>query len=73
VSHPGVEVSPRTKAARRCTNQDCEYGGRWIVGKMRVLLNGKLSCLGKGCHTVHEPREVIDPESEDYRLWIGSG
>jgi hypothetical protein len=40
---------------------------------MRVLLNGKLSCLGKGCHTVHEPREVIDPESEDYRLWIGSG
>ena len=32
---------------------------------MRVLKNGKLSCLGKGCHTVYEAREVIDPANDD--------
>ena len=26
------EASPQTKGARRCTNPDCEYGGRWTVG-----------------------------------------
>ncbi len=31
---------------------DYEYGGRSIVGNMRLLRNGKSSCLGKGCHTV---------------------
>ena len=37
---------------------------------MRVLKNGTFSCLGKGCHTVCEAREVIDPENDDYRLWV---
>ncbi len=36
---------------------------------MRQLKNGKLSCLGRGCHTVYEPRDVIGPGSDDYRLW----
>ena len=35
-------------------DKDYEYGGRWIVGKVRLLRNGKSSCLGKGCHTVGE-------------------
>lgn len=64
------EASPGTKGARRCANPNCEYGGRWVVGRMRRLLNGKLSCLGKGCHTVYEPREVIDRDSDDYALWV---
>ena len=64
-------ASSRAKGARRCINPGCEYGNRWVVGKMRRLKNGKLSCLGKGCHTVYEPREVIDPRSDDYRLWVG--
>lgn len=52
---PSSDVSPRTKGARRCINPDCEFGGRWIAGGMRVLKNGKFSCIGKGCHTVYEP------------------
>ena len=64
------EASPRAKGARRCTNPACELGGRWIVGKMPLLLNGRLSCLGRGCHTVYEPREVLDAESDDYGLWV---
>jgi hypothetical protein len=35
------EVSARTKGARRCTNPDCEYGGRWIVrGMTRLTTSG---------------------------------
>jgi hypothetical protein len=64
------EASPRAKGARRCTNPECEYGRRWIVGGMRVLRNGKFSCLGRGCHTVYEARDVIDPANEDYRLYV---
>ena len=64
------EVLPGTKGARRCTNSECEYGGRWIIGKMRALRNGKFSCLGKGCHTVYEARDVIDPANDDYRLYV---
>jgi len=64
------EATPKTKGARRCTNPDCEFGGRWIVGGMRMLKNGKFSCLGKGCHTVYEARVVIDPTNDDYRLWV---
>jgi hypothetical protein len=70
VTRPVEDSSPGTKGARRCTNPECEYGGRWIVGKMRRLKNDKLSCLGRGCHTVYEAREVIDPGSDDYRLWV---
>jgi hypothetical protein len=66
------EASSTTKGARRCTNPDCEFGGRWIVGGMRRLKNGKFSCIGKGCHTVYEAREVIDPANDDdWRLWVG--
>jgi len=64
------EASAKTKGARRCTNPDCEFGARWIVGGMRRLKNGKFSCIGKGCHTVYEAREVIDRANEDYRLWV---
>jgi hypothetical protein len=64
------DVSPTTKGARRCTNPECEYGRRWIIGKMRRLKNGKLSCLGRGCRTVYEPRDVIDVGSDDFRLWV---
>lgn len=64
------EVSPRAKGARRCTNPDCENGGRWVVGKMRLLRNGKFSCLGKGCHSVYEAREVIDPGNDEYPLYV---
>ena len=39
---------------------------------MRLLKNGKFSCLGKGCHTVYEARDVIDPANADYRLWVQS-
>jgi hypothetical protein len=65
------DVSPRTKGARRCTNPKCEYGGRWIIRKMVVLRNGRFLCQGRGCHTTYDAREVIDPESDDYRLWAG--
>jgi hypothetical protein len=30
--------------------------------------NGRLLCTGKGCHTVYEAREVIDPENGDWPL-----
>jgi len=36
-----------------------------------VLKNGKLSCLGKGWHTVYEAREVIDPGHDDYCVYVG--
>jgi hypothetical protein len=65
-----TEASPQAKGARRCTNPECEYGGRWIVGGMRFLKNGKFSCLGKGCHTVYRPEQVIDPANGDYWLWV---
>jgi hypothetical protein len=67
------EASPRTKGARRCANPACEYGNRWVVGKMRLLRNGKFSCLGKGCHTIYEPREVIDPSSDDFGIYTRRG
>jgi hypothetical protein len=65
------EVSPKTKGARRCTNPEGDYGSRWVVGKMVRSGNGKLLCTGKGCHTIYESTEVIDPESDDFKLWIG--
>jgi len=60
------DSSPRTKGARRCTNPDCEHGGRRVVGKMVRTKNGKLLCRGKGCHTIYAPSEVIDPENDDH-------
>ena len=66
------EVSQRTKGARRCTNPNCEYGGRWLVRTMTRLKNDRWMCLGRGCHSVYEARDVIDPESEDYRIYVGS-
>lgn len=57
-----------TKGARRCTNPECEYGGRWVVGRMVVLRKGRFLCRGRGCHTTYDAREVIDPESDDYPL-----
>jgi hypothetical protein len=64
------EVSPRTKGARRCTNPNCEFGGRWVARKMVRLKNGKWLCTGRGCHSVYEARDVIDPGNDDYRLWV---
>jgi len=37
---------------------------------MPHLKNGKFSCPGKGCHTVYEAREVIDPANDDYGLYV---
>ena len=37
---------------------------------MTRLKNDKWMCLGHGCHSVYEAREVIDPENEDYRLYV---
>lgn len=64
------EVLPRTKGARRCTNPECEYAGRWLVRTMVVLRNGRFLCRGRACHTVYDPGQVIDPENEDYRLYV---
>ena len=64
------EVSPRAKGARRCTNPECEYGGRWTARTMTRLKNGRWLCNGRGCHTVYDAREVIDPANDEYRLWV---
>ena len=40
---------------------------------MTRTMNGKWLCRGRGCHTIYESREVIDPENEDYGLWVGNG
>jgi len=64
------DASPRAKNARRCTNPECEFGGRWVVNKMKVTMNGRLLCTGKGCHTIYDPAEVIDPESSDYAIYV---
>jgi len=64
------EVSPRAKGARRCTNPECEYGGRWTARTMTRLKNGRWLCNGKGCHTVYDARDVIDPGNDEYRLWV---
>lgn len=53
------DVSPRTKGARRCTNSDCDFGGRWVVGKMVVNKNRRLMCLDKGCHSIYDASEII--------------
>jgi len=37
---------------------------------MTRLKNDKWLCMGSGCHTVYEAREVIDPESDDYGLYV---
>jgi hypothetical protein len=60
-----------TRGARKCTNSDCEYGGKWIVGRMKVLRNGRFLCTGRGCHSVYDARDVIDQENEDYSLYVG--
>ena len=66
------EASAKTKGARHCTYPDCECGGRWIVGGMRLLWNGTFNCLGKGCQTVYEARDVIDPGNDDYGLYVAN-
>jgi hypothetical protein len=66
-----TEISPRTKGARRRMNPECECDGRWMVRTMTRLRNGKWLCNGKGCHTVYEAREVIDPANDDCRLYVG--
>jgi len=37
---------------------------------MTRLKNGKWLCNGKGCHTVYDAWEVIDPANDEYRLWV---
>lgn len=66
----GWRTHRRGRGARRCTNPQCEYGGRWIVGKIVVLRNRRFLCRGRGCHSIYDAAEVIDPENEDYRLYV---
>jgi hypothetical protein len=35
-----------------------------------VLRNGCFLCRGRGCHSIYDASEVIDPENDDYRLWV---
>jgi hypothetical protein len=35
---------------------------------MVVLRNGRLLCRGRGCHTIFDAAEVVDPKNDDYRL-----
>jgi hypothetical protein len=37
---------------------------------MVVLRNGRFLCRGRGCPTVYEAKDVIDPENEDYGLYV---
>lgn len=64
------DASPRAKGARRCTNTECEFGGRRVVDKMVVLRNGRFLCRGRGCHSIYDAKDVIDPENEDYGLYV---
>jgi hypothetical protein len=38
---------------------------------MTRLKNGRRLCLGRGCHTVYDAADVIDPDSDDYSMWVG--
>jgi len=70
-----VEREPaesRTKGARRCTNPECEYKGRWLMRTIVRTKNGNWLCRGRGCHTIYEAREVIDPDNDDYKLWVAN-
>jgi hypothetical protein len=58
------------RGARRCTNPACEYGNRWVIGKMKRLRNEKWLCTGRACHTVYLARDVIDPDNDDFRLSV---
>jgi len=51
------------------TDPDCECGGHWIVGRIVVPCKGRLLCRGRGCHSIYDAAEVIDPANEDYRTW----
>lgn len=52
-------IPPERRAgARRCTNPECEYGGKWLVGTMVRTRNGKLLCKGRGCHRIYSPEQV---------------
>ncbi len=42
---------------------------------MRTIVrtkNGNWLCRGRGCHTIYEAREVIDPDNDDYKLWVAN-
>jgi len=73
MTHPMGEVSPRTRAhdaariphASTAGDGSCE---RWWSYETAALL-----CRGRGCHTVYDARDVIDPENEDYALYVPGG
>ena len=64
------EMPAKTRGARRCTNAECEYAGRWFTGTMTRAIYGKLRCNGANCGVLHEPADVIDPENEDYPIYV---
>lgn len=47
-----------------------EHGGPWRVKTISLTKNEKFLCHGRGCHTIYEPREVIDPANDDYALYV---
>jgi DNA-binding CsgD family transcriptional regulator len=62
------DIGAHTEGARRCTNPECQYGGRWVRGTMVPNQDRKFICVG--CYAVYEPRDVIDPENEDYQQYV---
>jgi hypothetical protein len=37
---------------------------------MKVLRNGRFLCTGRGCHSIYDAGQVIDPENPDYALYV---
>lgn len=65
IPHPRVLKAP---AAARIPNASTAAGG--VVGRMVVLRNGRFLCRGRGCHTVYDAKDVIDPQNVDYALYV---
>ncbi len=65
-----AEVSPRTKGAGDARTSNASTA---VVGSSAgcgSFGTGNSAVLGKGCHTVYEAREIIDPANDDYGIYI---
>ena len=67
----GIEdASPRTNGARRCTNPECEYGRGGSSDGWSCSRTAGSCADGRGCHTIYDAAEVINPENDDYWLLV---